>query len=99
MAYKARTLLYAASPLFEASGVTWAQAAEAAQETIDYCEGGGFHSLYYDPLEPEKSYSRLFNERVNRENILVYLRAPTNDLYNLFPAFNPWNVNKELTDM
>lgn len=97
MAYKARTLLYAASPLFEASGVTWAQAAEAAQETIDYCEGGGFHSLYYDPLEPEKSYSRLFNERVNRENILVYLRAPTNDLYNLFPAFNPWNVNKELT--
>jgi len=97
MAYKARTLLYAASPLFQESGVTWAQAAAAARELISYAETSGVHSLYVDPDSPGKSYTRFFNERSNPENILVYLRAPTNDLYNLFPAFNPWNVNKELT--
>jgi hypothetical protein len=97
MAYKARTLLYAASPLSQGSGVTWQQAADAANALITYAEGAGVHSLYYSPTEPAKSYSRFFNERNNPENILVYLRANTNDLYNLFPPFNPWNVNKELT--
>lgn len=97
MAYKARTLLYAASPLFQESGATWQQAADAANAMITYAEGTGIHSLYYSPTEPGKSYSRFFNERNNPENILVYLRANTNDLYNLFPPFNPWNVNKELT--
>ncbi|MFT3902194.1 MAG: RagB/SusD family nutrient uptake outer membrane protein [Niabella sp.] len=97
MGYKARTLLYAASPLFQESGVTWAQAAQAAKGLIDYADGKGVHSLYYAPGETDKSYSRYFNERSNAENILVYLRPSTNDLYNLFPAFNPWNVNKELT--
>lgn len=97
MAYKARTLLYAASPLFASSGVTWQQAAQAALQTIEYCQSTGVHSLYYDPAEPSKSYTRFFNQRSNPENIFVYLRASTNDLYNLFPAFNPWNVNKELT--
>lgn len=97
MAYKARTLLYAASDLFKESGVTWAQAAEAAKQLIDYADSKNLHKLYYAPGESEKSYTRYFNERANSENILVYLRSPTNDLYNLFPAFNPWNVNKELT--
>lgn len=97
MGYKARTLLYAASPLFQQSGVTWAQAAQAARELIDYADSKGIHSLYVAPGEPQKSYTRYFNERSNTENMLVYLRPPTNDLYNLFPAFNPWNVNKELT--
>lgn len=96
MAYKARTLLYAASPLFQESGATWAQAAQAALEMIEYSESRGLHELYYDPLEPAKSYSRYFNERKNKENILVNLRAYDNDMYELFPAFNPWNVNKEL---
>ncbi|MEJ7779034.1 MAG: RagB/SusD family nutrient uptake outer membrane protein [Daejeonella sp.] len=97
MAYKVRTLVYAASPLFQASGATWKQAADAAADLIIYAESNGLHSLYYSPSEREKSYSRYFNERYNPENILVYLRANTNDLYNLFPAFNPWNINKELT--
>lgn len=97
MAYKARTLLYAASPLFKLSGVEWKEAADAALELITYADSKGVHSLYVDADEPEKSYTRYFNERSNPENILVYLRAPTNDLYHLFPAFNPWNVNKELT--
>ncbi|MEC3880125.1 RagB/SusD family nutrient uptake outer membrane protein [Parapedobacter sp. 10938] len=97
MAYKARTLLYAASPLFQESGVTWAEAAAAAEELITYADATQVHRLYVAPGEAEKSYTRYFNERNNPENILVYLRAPDNDLYNLFPAFNPWNVNKELT--
>ena len=25
-----------------------------------------------------------------------FLRAPANDLYGMMPAFDPWNVNKEL---
>lgn len=97
MAYKARTLLYAASPLFQASGVSWAEPADAADALIAYADGNNIHRLYIAPGEEEKSYTRYFNERSNPENILVYLRAPDNDLYNLFPAFNPWNVNKELT--
>lgn len=97
MAYKARTLLYAASPLHQGSGATWQQAADAAQALITYAESTGNHSLYYSSSERPKSYSRYFNERYNPENILVYLRADKNDLYNLFPSFNPWNVNKELT--
>ena len=97
MAYKARVLLYAASPLFEQSGVTWAQAAQAAKEMIDYSEQGGWFGLYYDAAEPGKSYSRLFNQRRCNEIILSYLRGESNDLYPDFPAFNPWNVNKEQT--
>lgn len=96
MAYKARTLLYAASPLFAGSGVTWSQAAQAALDMINYSETGGFHELYYDATEPAKSYSRFFNTRKNKEILLSHLRAEDNDLYQLMPSFNPWNVNKEL---
>lgn len=97
MAYKARILLYAASPLFKESGFTWTQAAQAALDMINYSETGNWYGLYYDQTEPEKSYSRLFNERKNKEIILSYLREENNDLYNLFPSFNPWNLNKEVT--
>lgn len=96
LAYKARTLLYAASPLFKDSGVTWAQASQAALDMINYAEQGGWFELYYDPEEPEKSYTRFFNSRKNKEVILSNLRAYDNDLYELMPPFNPWNVNKEL---
>ncbi len=96
LAYKARTLLYAASPLFKESGVTWAQAAQAALDMINYSEEGGWYGLYYDPEEPAKSYTRFFNSRKNNEVILSNLRAYDNDLYELMPPFNPWNVNKEL---
>lgn len=96
MAYKARTLLYGASPLSSASGVTWAQAAQAALDMINHSESLGLHELYYDMAEPGKSYTRYFNERKNKENILVNLRAYDDDLYECFPPFNPWNINKEL---
>lgn len=97
LAYKARTLLYAASPLFAASKVTWTQAAQAALNMITYSESKGFYDLYIDPVEPNKSYSRLFNTRKSKEIILSKLRADNNDMYNNMPPFNPWNVNKELT--
>lgn len=96
MGYKARTLLYAASPLHAHSGVTWDEAAKAAEKMIAYCDEGGYYALYYDMEQPERSYKKLFNARTNCEIIMSYLRAPTNDLYNMLPAFNPWNVNKEL---
>lgn len=97
LAYKARTLLYAASPLFADSKVTWAQAAQAALDMITYSETTGNFDLYVDPTTPAKSYTRLFNTRKSKEVIMSRLRADGNDLYNNFPSFNPWNVNKELT--
>lgn len=96
LAYRARTLLYAASPLFKASGVTWREAADAAAEMIEYSDNGGFYSLYVDPVDPAKSYKRMFNTRTNGETILSFIRQPVNDLYGTFPSFDPWNVNKEL---
>ncbi len=97
MAFKARLLLYAASPLFAASNVTWAQASQAALSFISYAESKGLYDLYYDQTEPKKSYSRLFNTRKSKEIIMSKLRADNNDMYNNMPPFNPWNVNKELT--
>jgi hypothetical protein len=97
LAYKARTLLYAASPLFAGSKATWTQAAQAALNMITYSESKGLYDLYIDPVEPNKSYSRLFNTRKSKEIILSKLRADNNDMYNNMPPFNPWNVNKELT--
>jgi len=52
--------------------------------------------LYYDAVDVSKSYTRLFNERVNNETILQYLRPDDNDLYNNFPTEDGWNVNKEV---
>ena len=96
LGYLARTLLYAASPLHNASGVTWREAADAAYDMIEYADNGDFYRLYEDPTTPEKSYTRLFNTRANGEVIMGFLRAPANDLYGMMPAFDPWNVNKEL---
>lgn len=99
LAYKARTLLYAASPLHAESGVTWKQAADAAKDMIDYAERTGLYGLYYDPETPEKSYSYLFNTRYNNEYIFFYNNADggEGEIYNLMPPFNPWNTNKELS--
>lgn len=96
LSYKARTLLYAASPLFSSSGVNWKEAADAAHEMIEYSDANGIYQLYEDPVSPEKSYTRLFNTRTNDETILGFLRAPAKDLYGMMPPFDPWNVNKEL---
>lgn len=94
LAYKARTLLYAASPLYKKYGstVSWQEAADAAKEVMDL----NTYELYYDAVEPAKSYTRLFNERVNKETILQFMRQDDNDLYNNFPAVDFWNVNKEV---
>lgn len=92
LGYKARTLLYGASPLYKSKGstVTWQEAANAANELI----GLNLYQLYVDAV-PEKSYKRLFNTRVNSESMLLYLRADDSDLYNCFPTIDNWNLNKE----
>lgn len=94
LAYKARTLLYGASPLYRKNGttVTWQEAADAAKEVMNL----NVYQLYYDAVDVSKSYTRLFNERVNDETILQYLRPDDNDLYNNFPTEDGWNVNKEV---
>jgi len=94
LAYKARTLLYGASSLYKKNGstVTWQEAADAAKDVIDL----NTYGLYYDATDVAKSYTRLFNERVNNETILQYLRPDDNDLYNCFPTVDGWNVNKEV---
>ena len=94
LAYKARTLLYGASPLYKKNGstVTWEEAANAAKSVMDL----NSYQLYYDATDVSKSYTRLFNERVNNEAILQYLRGDDNDLYNNFPSEDGWNVNKEV---
>jgi hypothetical protein len=92
MAYKARTLLYAASALHQASGVTWQEAAGAAKDLMD----AQLYQLYYDAVEPDKSYARLFNTRKNDEIILSYLTGDSDNLMRNMPSFNPWNVNKGL---
>ncbi len=94
LGYKARTLLYGASPLYKKNGstVTWQEAANAAKDLMDL----NIYQLYYDTTDPAKSYTRLFNERVNSETILQYLRGDNNDLYNNFPTEDGWNVNKEV---
>lgn len=94
LAYKARTLLYGASSLYKKHGstVTWQEAADAAKDLMDL----NVYQLYYDATDVNKSYTRLFNERVNSETILQYLRPDDNDLYNSFPTVDGWNVNKEV---
>lgn len=94
LAYKTRTLLYGASPLYKKYGstVTWQEAADAAKEVMEL----NVYQLYYDAVDINKSYTRLFNQRVNDETILQYLRPDDNDLYNCFPTVDGWNVNKEV---
>ncbi len=98
LGYKARTLLYAASPLHAdaGSGVTWAQAAQAALDLIEYADQNGIYELYVDPTQPELSYRHFFTSRYNKEIILSYMRADANDIYMCMPHMNPWNSNKEL---
>lgn len=92
-AYKARTLLYAASPLStpdqssQQAAAKWAAAAKAAKDLIDL----GWYTLHEDATKPELSFARYFNERVSDEQILSILRAPTQDLYRALPSGAPWN--------
>ena len=93
LAYKARTLLYGASPIYKelGSSVTWQEAADAANQVI----GLNVYKLYYDTENVSKSYTRLFSTRVNGESIMQYLRGDNSDLYNCFPSEDGWNLNKE----
>lgn len=91
MAFKARTLLYAASELHKESGVTWAEAAKAAKDLIDT----NLYALHYDD-NGDRNYARVFNTRVNKEIILSYLCGDSDAMMRCFPAWSPWNSNKEL---
>lgn len=92
MAYKARTLLYAASELHKVSGATWAQAAKAAKDLID----ADLYELHKES-DGQRNYARVFNYRKNKEIILNYLADNSNSMMRCMPTFNPWNVNTELT--
>lgn len=88
-AYKARTLLYAASPLnSDDSQDKWGQARDAAQ----YLMNSGWYELYKDPVNEAESYARVFNTRVSKEIILAVQRGKMRDLYNNLPSGEPWSA-------
>ena len=91
LAYKARTLLYAASPLNNPSNdkTKWDAAAKAFRAVIDLNR----YELYYDSDNRALSYARLFNQRPCKEMIYSYLRGETQDLYANLPSGSPWNNN------
>lgn len=57
---------------------------------------GRLYRLYEDPTTPEKSYTRHLILCTNGETIMGFLRALNKRPYGTMPAFDPWNVNKEL---
>ncbi len=71
---KAKTLLYAASPLNNPAGDKnkWAKAKDALADAISQATGGGFAL--------EASFSNVFLQRKNTEVILAYQRPVTTDL-------------------
>lgn len=71
MALKARTLLYAASPLNNTTNdvAKWQQAAQAAKDIIDL----GYHAL-------ATNFTTLFTTRRDKEIILAYQAATSNTL-------------------
>lgn len=91
LAYKARTLLYAASPLNNPSNDAgkWEKASQACWDVIDMKHYG----LYYDAGNRALSYARLFNQRSSTEHIFSYLRAEAQNLYANLPSGSPWNNN------
>lgn len=95
LAFKARTLLYAASPLNNPTNdlKKWDEARKACEEVMDL----GIYKLYYDVdksnTNPGNSYAHNFVKRKeHQEHIYMFLRGVGKDLYtNLFPASEPWN--------
>ncbi|MCD7931051.1 MAG: RagB/SusD family nutrient uptake outer membrane protein [Tannerellaceae bacterium] len=68
MAYKARTLLYAASPLYDESYPTqskWQAAAQAHKDVID------LNIYYLKPVSDSDEYAQLFLDRDNPEIIFL----------------------------
>lgn len=91
LAYRARTLLYAASPLNNPSNDAgkWERASQACWDVIDLKH----YSLFYDADNRPLSYARQFNQRYSTENIYSYLRGEAQNLYANLPAGSPWNNN------
>lgn len=91
LAFKARTLLYAASkqnnPSMDAA--KWETAKRALEEVMNM----GIYDLYYDTENPARSYSHLFNERKTCENIYIYLKGQNTDMHSNLPQSSPWNPN------
>ena len=89
LAFRARTLLYAASKLNNPSMdvAKWEAARDALKEVMDL----GIYDLYLDSNDPAHSYAHLFVERQTSENIYTYLRAQNSDMHKNLPQGSPWN--------
>lgn len=92
LAFKARTLLYAASPLNNPTQdrQKWVDAQAACKAVMDL----GIYKLYYDEdastTVPGQSFAHNFVKRKeHQEHIYMFLRGASSDLYSLFPT--TWN--------
>ena len=111
LAYKARTLLYAASPLHNggvpglpeglAGTASWKGGASGVtwQEAADACKDMIDYAEAGGYFSLAPSYKYLFNTRKNPEYIFWYNRADDTDLYYLMPPFSPWNTTTEAGTM
>lgn len=94
LALKARLHLYTASPLYDklnSGSNKWQKAASAAKAVIDMRE----YSLYTYTAGDGRytSYERLFNTRVNSEQIFAVLRANSFDLQKAnLPGMGAWRT-------
>jgi len=96
LALKARLYLYTASPLYDNlnPGIErWQKAARAAKAVIDMNEYALF--TYTAGDSRYTSYERLFNTRVNSEQIFSVLRSNTNDVQTAnLPGLGAWRTGK-----
>lgn len=80
MALKSRVLLYAASPLFNASGQQdkWVEAAKAAKALIDKAQAGGWYRLVADeePVNNLGSKELILETRQGNSNTFEALNFP-----------------------
>ena len=91
LAYRARTLLYAASKFNNPSmeRKKWEDAKDALLQVINLNK----YDLYYDTENRALSYARYFCERKTKENIYTYLLALNATMHSNFPQGAPWNQN------
>ena len=91
LAYKARTLLYAASKLNNPSmeRKKWEDAKSALWDVINLNK----YDLYYDTGNRALSYAHYFCERKTSENIYTYLLGMNSTMHSNFPQGAPWTQN------
>ena len=91
LAYKARTLLYAASKLNNPSmeRKKWENAKSALWDVINLNK----YDLYYDTGNRALSYAHYFCERKTSENIYTYLLGMNSTMHSNFPQGAPWTQN------